>query len=99
MADTLECVCVPENIMFAAGMPVAASSFLFASSQTSRPSEIVSATAKASFVVPSSSTRQRTCNSSCTCIAMGRGAKFPTISMPSGGVMLLVAAPARNSAA
>jgi hypothetical protein len=25
---------------------------------------------------------------------MRRGAKFPTISMPSGGVMLLVAAPA-----
>ena len=68
-----------------------------ASTLTPRCSPIRSQTTSASFVWPSSSTRQRACSSSWTSCA-GNGAKPPTISEPSSGVRLLVAAPARRGA-
>ena len=54
-----------------------------------------STTTNASFVFPSSSTRHLACSSSWTFVA-GKGRKPPMIAEPNAGVMLLVAAPARN---
>src|SRR5688572_13466529 len=47
---------------------------------------------------PSSSTRHRACSSSWMCVD-GNGENPPITGCPSGGVMLLVAAPALSSAA
>ncbi len=91
-----ECVCVADIMMFAAGMPVASVICRFASSNTSRFTDTLSTTANASFVVPSSNTRQRACNSSLICLAGGM-VKFPTMPAPRNGVMLLIAAPALNT--
>src|SRR4029450_8035966 len=57
-----------------------------------------SQTTSASFVLPSSSTRHRACSSSWICVE-GAGENPPTMLPPMGGVILLVAAPARNSSA
>ena len=78
-------------------MPLVSAMSLRASTLTPRWSPIRSQTTSASFVWPSSSTRQRACSSSWTSCA-GNGAKPPTINEPSSGVRLLVAAPARRGA-
>ena len=84
--------------MLAAGTPVAASTRRFASSNTSRLIPTLSTTTNTSRLVPSSSARQRAWSSSWICVAGGI-TKLPTMPAPSGGVMLLVAAPARKTRA
>src|SRR5262245_4972330 len=64
-----------------------------ASSLTWRSMPSRTQTTMTSLVAPSSRTRQRACRSSWMCVD-GNGAKPPTMALPRGGVMLLVAAPA-----
>src|SRR6266542_3165316 len=55
----------------------------------------LSHTAMTSRVSPLSKAKQRACNSSWVCAA-ARSLKYPLMEIPRRGVMLLVAAPARN---
>ena len=97
IATQAECVCTAEISTCAGGIPVFCWISLRASMLTLRLRDSTSHTTSASRVLPSSSTRQRACSSSWTFVAMGR-TKLPTISPPKKGVMLLAAAPARNTA-